>query len=106
MSTFGAVGSATTLTRSVVLDGDNWRKGGTAPTAITIGTTPAIPVLLFDATNELLSIQAGLPPDWDKDQDCTCILAFALVETEVNDDVIPITIFLSVTFSTRPSMDA
>lgn len=80
MSTFGH------LERTLHLSGDQFRKGATAPTDVTIGTTPTIPALLFDATNELASLYHSLPVDVDLTQDVILRLQFSLSSIEVNLD--------------------
>ena len=86
MTAFGAVTSSTTLTRSAQIRGSQLRKGTTAPTDATIGTTPTIGVLLFDATAELGSAFLQMPSDWDRTQDCTLELICALVNVQTNAD--------------------
>ena len=82
MTTFGAVDTEKTLTRSVILTIDDFRKGATAPTDDTIGATPTIATLQHNATNELTSCHVIMPADWDKTVDCTFDLVFALRATE------------------------
>lgn len=84
--------------RSVILTLDDFRKGTTAPTDATIGTTPTIPVLLFDATNELLSFHVVMPIDWDKTKDVSFDLIFSLVNTETDADTLSITIDYTTIF--------
>jgi len=84
--------------RSVILTLDDFRKGTTAPTDATIGSTPTIPVLLFDATNELLSFHVVMPIDWDKTKDCTMDLVFSLVNTETDADTLSVTIDYTTIF--------
>ncbi len=92
MTTFGAVDTEKTLTRSVILTIDDFRKGVTAPTDTTIGTTPAIAALQHNATNELTSCHVVMPADWDKTADCSFDLVFALRATETNNDVLSVTV--------------
>ncbi len=79
-STFGH------LERTLHLSGDQFRKGATAPTDVTIGTTPTIPALLFDATGELASLYHSLPADADLTQDIILRLQFSLSVAETNLD--------------------
>lgn len=79
-------------TRSVVLTLDDYRKGVTAPTDATVGSTPTIPVLLFNATNELLSLHTVMPIDWDKSKDCSVDFVWSLSSNESNNDVLSVTI--------------
>jgi hypothetical protein len=86
MSNFGEVTSNQALTRSLHLSGDQFRNGATAPTAVTIGTTPTIQALRFDATNELVSLYNSLPDNMDKTVDLIIRLTFSLVNVQVNGD--------------------
>jgi hypothetical protein len=79
-STFGH------LERTLHLSGNQFRKGVTAPTDVTIGTTPTIGALLFDATNELASLYHSLPIDADLTQDIILRLQFSLAAVETNLD--------------------
>lgn len=72
--------------RTLHLSGDQFRKGATAPTDVTIGTTPTIPALHFDATGELASLYHSLPNDADLTQDIILRLQFSLSAVEVNLD--------------------
>jgi hypothetical protein len=74
------------LGRTLHLSGDQFRKGATAPTDVTIGTTPTVPALLFDATNELASLYHSLPADADLTQDVILRLQFSLAQIETNGD--------------------
>jgi len=74
----------TDLKRTARFGVANFRKGGTAPTDATIGTTPTIPVLLFDATNELITLTFIVPSDMNARVDFTLDLHFALIQTETN----------------------
>jgi hypothetical protein len=91
MTAFGGVASDTTLTRSIHLAGDQFRKGATAPTDVTIGTTPTIQALRFDATNELASVYASLPADVDRSQDIILRLQVALIGAETNGETLDVT---------------
>lgn len=62
--------------------------GSTPPTANTVGTTPAIGALRFDATAETANIYIAMPPDWDKAQNCAFELHCALTTTEDDADAI------------------
>ncbi len=92
MTLFGLVPSEQQLTRSIVLTVDDYRKGATGPSDATVGTTPTIPVLLFNATNELLSLHTVMPINWDKAQDTSIDFVWSLSSVEVNLDVLSITI--------------
>ncbi len=82
--------------RSVILTLDDFRKGATGPTDTTIGTTPTIPALQFNATGELLSAHVVMPVDWDKENNCTLDLVFSLRAIEVNNDELSITVDYTV----------
>ena len=92
MTTFGAVNNSTTLTRSVILTVDDFRKGVTAPTDTTIGATPVIGALQHNATNELTSCHVVMPADWDKTVNATLDMVCSLRATEDNNDVLSCTI--------------
>ena len=79
---------ASTLLRSVHLSGDQFRKGATAPTDVTIGTTPTVNALRFAATNELASVYLALPEDMDRTKDITLRLHWSLVSAETNTDTL------------------
>jgi len=91
MTTAGAVVSSTALTRSLHLAGDQFRRGATAPTDVTIGTTPTISALRFAATNELASVYASLPTNIDLSQPITLRLQWSLASVEVNADALDLT---------------
>lgn len=99
MTAFGDVVGNTTLTRSVPVRGSQFRKGASAPTDATIGTTPTIGVLLFDATAETGSVFVEPPADWDRSQDCTLRLICALVNTETDADTLDWTLDYTVPLS-------
>lgn len=86
MSRFGEVSNAQVLTRSRNITGDQFRQGATAPTDVTIGTTPTIPALLFDATNELASLYYALPEEADLTVDVIIRLHFSLSSVQLNGD--------------------
>ena len=96
MTTFGAVNNSTTLTRSIILTIDDFRKGVTAPTDVTVpsggGGTPTIAALQLNATGEITSCHVVMPIDWDKSGDCTVDLVWSLRATETNNDVLSVTI--------------
>ena len=86
MSNFGQVASNQALTRQLHLSGQQFRKGATAPTDVSIGTTPTIGALLFDATAELASLYHSIPVDADLTQDITLRLQFSLANVQLNGD--------------------
>lgn len=79
-------------TRSIILTLDDFRKGVTAPTDATAGTTPTIPVLLFNATNELLSFSTVMPANWDKSKDCSLAFILGLASAQSNNDTLDMTV--------------
>lgn len=92
MTLFGQVNTSTVLQRSIILTIDDFRKGATAPADATIGTTPTIPALLFNATNELLSAHVVMPINWDKDVDISLDFVWSLSSGQTNNDVLSITV--------------
>lgn len=91
MSAFGEVASDQALTRFLHLSGDQFRKGATAPTDVTIGTTPTVPALRFAATNELASLYHSLPDEMDKTIDLTFRLQWSLAAVQLNGDTLDVT---------------
>jgi hypothetical protein len=79
-------GSEAHLERSIHLSGQQFRKGATAPTDVTIGTTPTVGALHFDATNELASLYHSYPNAIDTSQDIILRLQFSLSSIETNGD--------------------
>jgi hypothetical protein len=74
------------LERALHLSGDQFRKGITAPTDVTIGSSPTVPALLFDLIVELASLYHSFPADLDRTQDVILRLQFSLSSAEVNLD--------------------
>lgn len=91
MGDFGAVAANQTLSREQRVSGAQFRKGVTAPTDATIGTTPTVPALLFDATAELATAVLEKPQDWEPATDITLVILWALVNVQVNNDTLDIT---------------
>lgn len=87
----GTVSSDTTIERTMPLTANQFRQGATAPTEVTVGTTPTIPALLMDAVNELLTVGIERPPDWEVGTDITFDIFFELVVGETNGDTLDIT---------------
>jgi hypothetical protein len=77
--------------RQIVLTIDNFRKGASAPTDVTIGTTPTVPGLRFAATNELLSALIMLPFNVDTTVPIEIIFIWSLVSSETNSDTLDVT---------------
>ena len=88
MADFGDVSSTQTLTRQVSIAGSAFIGGATPPTGATIGSTPTVPALLFDAVAETATLTIELPPDMDLTVDPTLEIVCALVSTETNNDVL------------------
>ncbi len=86
MSHFGEVLSSDELVRTLHLSGEQFRKGVTAPTDVTIGTTPTVPALRFAATNELVSLYHSLPDEMDRTVDLIIRAQFSLVSVQLNGD--------------------
>ena len=96
MTVHGAVSSDQQLSRSYFIRASQVRKGSTAPTDATIGTTPTIGVLLFDATAETGSVFVTMPQNWDRTQDCGLTLYCALTSTRTNGESLDITLDYTV----------
>lgn len=92
MTAFGEVASNELLTRQLIFNIDQFRKGVTAPTDVTIGTTPTIPALRFAATNELVSLFVLMPINWDRTVDVQLLLTWSLAAGQINGDVLNITL--------------
>ncbi len=85
---FGDVAGNTALTRTLTLQASDLGKGVTAPTDVSIGTTPAVPAVLFDAVAETANVNITLPADLDVAVDMTLVLVVALSSTETNGDTL------------------
>ena len=92
MTLFGAVVSSSSLTRQLIVPITQFRMGGTAPTEVTIGTTPAVPALLFNAQNELVSTFVQMPINWDRTVDVDMVFAVQLSAAETDADTLDLTI--------------
>ena len=91
MTLAGNVISNTPLTRGIRLSGNQFRRGVTAPSEETVGTTPTVPVLRFAATNELVSLYVALKPNTDLTQPITLRLHWLLNAVETNNDQLDVT---------------
>lgn len=91
MAAFGEVASNQALDRTLTFFGENFRKGVTAPTDVTIGTTPTIAAIQFAATNELASVFVAWPIDMDRTVDVDLILVCSLAAVETNGDTLDFT---------------
>lgn len=88
---FGDITGDTTITRALHLPVVSWRGGATAPSAVTIGTTPTIEAQRFAATNELISIYVSLPVEADLSQNISLVLQWSLVSAETDADTLDVT---------------
>lgn len=79
------------LQRVIYINSNQWRRGATAPTETTIGTTPQTRVLLFDAINEVAGVYVNFPDDMDKTKDVRFDIDFCLVNAQTNNDVLSLT---------------
>ncbi len=91
MANFGTVASDTILNRQVILTVESVHMGVSAPTAVSLGTSPEVGALLFDATAELASVSFQLPPDMDKTVNPSMVFLISLIDTETNDDTLDLT---------------
>ena len=89
---FGEINSNQVLTRAIHFSGAQFGKGATAPTDVTIGTSPEVPAILFDATAETASVYTSFLPDMDLSQDMTFKVQFSLVNGQINNDQLSLTI--------------
>lgn len=78
------------LRRQLILTIEDFRKGGTAPTDVTVGSSPEIPAFRFDATDELISLLQVCPFNWDKG-DIDIILIWGLVAAQSDGDQLSVT---------------
>lgn len=101
MSDFGAVGSNTSLLRTIHFSGGELGRGVTQPTDVTIGTSPEVPALLFDAVAETAAIMVRFSPDMDRSTDMTLRLLWSLVAGQSDTDQLDVTIdYVAVTTGT------
>ena len=84
-------GAVNSYDRVLNVNSTQWRKGTTAPTETTIGTTPETRVLLFDATNEVAGVYFNFPDDMDLTQDARFDIDWSLVSAETNGDELSVT---------------
>jgi hypothetical protein len=91
MTAFGAVLSNQALSDQFIVTGNQFRSGVTAPTAVTIGTTPTIDALRFANINELVSTFFALPFNIDRTVDPQLVLIWSLAAGETNGDQLSVT---------------
>ena len=82
----GPITPALPRIRDVSFNVANIGKGATAPTEVTIGTTPTVSALRFDAINETATIAVSLRADMDLTKDFTLRIQFALANAQGNGD--------------------
>jgi hypothetical protein len=92
MTTFGAIVSSQALSEQIIITGEQFRQGVTAPSDVTIGTTPTVDALQFNATNQLVSTFFVLPFNMDRTVDPELVLVWSLAATETNADELSITL--------------
>ena len=92
MTAFGGVLSSQVLSEQIIITAEQFRVGGTAPGAVTIGTTPTVDALQFSATNQLVSTFFPLPFNMDRTIDPALVLIWSLAATETNADELSITL--------------
>jgi hypothetical protein len=88
MTAFGATLSSQLYNRAIILSTSDLGQGVTAPTEVSIGATPAVPALLFDAVAETANLNIALPFDADRSVNMQLILICALVNAETNGDTL------------------
>lgn len=65
---------------------EGWKDASNPPTDAFKGTTPSVRGLLFDAVNELFSLNVRVPTNYSGDGDLSLILACVLNQAETNGD--------------------
>jgi hypothetical protein len=89
---FGEVLSSQALSEQIIITAEQFRNGASAPTGVTIGTTPTVDALQFAATGELVSTFFVLPFNMDRTIDPALVLIWSLAQTETNADELSLTI--------------
>lgn len=84
----GAIDAARDNESSIILPGEDFRKGAIGPTDTTIGSTPTIHVLNFDAVTELLSGHTFFPIGMDLTYQLTYELQVMLANPQSDGDVL------------------
>ena len=92
MTAFGGVISSQALSEQIIITAEQFRSGVSAPTGVTIGTTPTVDALQFAATNELVSTFFPLPFNMDRTINPALVLIWSLAATELNNDTLDITL--------------
>jgi len=88
MTLFGAVSSALSIDSQYIMNVESFTMGATAPTTVTIGSTPTTKALHFDATNELVTSNVMTPRNVDFSANPQLILLGALSAVESNNDTL------------------
>ncbi len=92
MTAFGGVLSSQVLSEQIIITAEQFRNGATAPTGVTIGTTPTVDALQFSATNQLVSTFFPLPFNMDRTVNPELVLIWSLAATEINNDTLDLTL--------------
>lgn len=91
MTQAGNVQSSADLVRVQRISGTQFRKGVTAPTDETVGTTPTVPVLRFGNVNELVTVVVPIPPNYQPGTDIEVVVLWSLVNAQLNLDTLDVT---------------
>jgi hypothetical protein len=89
---FGEILSSQALSEQIIITGEQFRVGGTAPSAVTIGATPTVDALQFSTTAQLVSTFFVLPFNMDRTVDPALVLVWSLAATETNADELSVTL--------------
>lgn len=89
---FGEVLSSQALSEQIIITAEQFRNGATAPTGVTIGTTPTVDALQFNATNQLVSTFFPLPFNMDRTVNPELVLIWSLAQVENNADTLDLTL--------------
>ncbi len=92
MTAFGGVLSSQVLSEQIIITAEQFRVGATAPSSVTIGTTPTIDALQFSTIAQLVSTFFPLPFNMDRTINPALVLIWSLAATEVNNDTLDLTL--------------
>jgi hypothetical protein len=92
MTAFGAILSSQALSEQIIITAEQFRVGGTAPSSVTIGTTPTVDALQFSTTAQLVSTFFVLPFNMDRTVNPELVLVWSLAATEINLDELSVTL--------------
>lgn len=93
---WGSVLSSVAIQREVTIRANTAKKGVTAPSDTTIGTTPTITVVQFSAVAQTISAYISFPADMDKTAAMSIHLEWGLAVGETNGDSMDWTIDYTV----------